>query len=547
MLFRSVSQSRYEALERRFQMVMVDEPSPSEAVSILRGLKERYENHHKVRIKDDAIIAAVDLSHRYITSRFLPDKAIDLIDEAASKLRLEMNSVPESIDELNRRIRQLEIEREAIKREGDKEKMRELTEEITRLSADRDAQNAKWKDEKSIIDSIQKKKQEIEDLKLRAEEAERRGDYGVVAEIRYGKIVAAQSEIEQLNAKKSDSEYALIKEYVEPEDIAEVVAKWTGIPVKRMLESEKEKLLRMEDALHKRIVGQDEAICAVSDAIRRSRAGLQDAKRPIGSFLFLGTTGVGKTELAKALAEFLFNDENMMTRIDMSEYQERHSVSRLVGAPPGYIGYEEGGQLTESVRRKPYSVVLLDEIEKAHPDVFNILLQVLDDGRLTDNKGRTVDFKNTILIMTSNAGSAVIQDNLSKMNDRNRDEILEKTRLEVMEILKSNVRPEFLNRIDEIIMFHPLTMNDVKAILKMQINGVKEILAEKGIDLQFTDYAMDYLCNKGYDPSYGARPVKRVLQRELVNELAKALLSGRLSKEKPVVADCFEDVIVFRN
>lgn len=536
-----------KALERRFQMVMVDEPSPSEAVSILRGLKERYENHHKVRIKDDAIIAAVDLSHRYITSRFLPDKAIDLIDEAASKLRLEMNSVPESIDELNRRIRQLEIEREAIKREGDKEKMRELTEEITRLSAERDAQNAKWKDEKSIIDSIQKKKQEIEDLKLRAEEAERRGDYGVVAEIRYGKIVAAQSEIEQLNAKKSDSEYALIKEYVEPEDIAEVVAKWTGIPVKRMLESEKEKLLRMEDALHKRIVGQDEAICAVSDAIRRSRAGLQDAKRPIGSFLFLGTTGVGKTELAKALAEFLFNDENMMTRIDMSEYQERHSVSRLVGAPPGYIGYEEGGQLTESVRRKPYSVVLLDEIEKAHPDVFNILLQVLDDGRLTDNKGRTVDFKNTILIMTSNAGSAVIQDNLSKMNDRNRDEILEKTRLEVMEILKSNVRPEFLNRIDEIIMFHPLTMNDVKAILKMQINGVKEILAEKGIDLQFTDYAMDYLCNKGYDPSYGARPVKRVLQRELVNELAKALLSGRLSKEKPVIADCFEDVIVFRN
>lgn len=536
-----------KALERRFQMVMVDEPSPSEAVSILRGLKERYENHHKVRIKDDAIIAAVDLSHRYITSRFLPDKAIDLIDEAASKLRLEMNSVPESIDELNRRIRQLEIEREAIKKEGDKEKMRELSEEITRLSADRDAQNAKWKDEKSIIDSIQKKKQEIEDLKLRAEDAERRGDYGVVAEIRYGKIVAAQSEIEQLNAKKSDSEYALIKEYVEPEDIAEVVAKWTGIPVKRMLESEKEKLLRMEDALHKRIVGQDEAICAVSDAIRRSRAGLQDAKRPIGSFLFLGTTGVGKTELAKALAEFLFNDENMMTRIDMSEYQERHSVSRLVGAPPGYIGYEEGGQLTESVRRKPYSVVLLDEIEKAHPDVFNILLQVLDDGRLTDNKGRTVDFKNTILIMTSNAGSAVIQDNLSKMNDRNRDEILEKTRLEVMEILKSNVRPEFLNRIDEIIMFHPLTMNDVKAILKMQINGVKEILAEKGIDLQFTDYAMDYLCNKGYDPSYGARPVKRVLQRELVNELAKALLSGRLSKEKPVIADCFEDVIVFRN
>ncbi len=536
-----------KALERRFQMVMVDEPSPSEAISILRGLKERYENHHKVQIKDDALIAAVDLSHRYITTRFLPDKAIDLIDEAASKLRLEMNSVPESIDELNRKIRQLEIEREAIKREGDKEKLTDLTKQIDELSRERDKENVQWQEEKKILGQIQKMKIEIEDLKFKAEEAERSGDYGKVAELRYGRIVAAEKEIKELMEKKKKSEFSLINEYVEPEDIAEVVAKWTGIPVKKMLESEKEKLLRMEDVLHRRIVGQEEAISAVSDAIRRSRAGLQDAKRPIGSFLFLGTTGVGKTELAKALAEYLFNDENMMTRIDMSEYQERHSVSRLVGAPPGYIGYDEGGQLTESVRRKPYSVVLLDEIEKAHPDVFNILLQVLDDGRLTDNKGRTVDFKNTILIMTSNVGSEVIQDNLSRLNDKNRDEILERTKNDVLEILRANVKPEFLNRIDEIIMFHPLTMANVKEILKLQIDGVKKLMEEKGLVLQFTDYAMDYLCNKGYDPSYGARPVKRLLQKELVNELAKALLEGNLNKEKPIIVDYFEDVLVFRN
>lgn len=536
-----------KALERRFQMVMIDEPSPSEAVSILRGLKERYENHHKVQIKDDSLIAAVDLSHRYITTRFLPDKAIDLIDEAASKLRLEMNSVPESIDELNRKIRQLEIEREAIKREGDKEKLTDLTKQIDELSRKRDKENVQWQEEKKILGQIQKMKIDIEDLKFKAEEAERSGDYGKVAELRYGKIVAAEKEIKELMDKKKKSEFSLINEYVEPEDIAEVVAKWTGIPVKKMLESEKEKLLKMEDVLHKRIVGQDEAISAVSDAIRRSRAGLQDAKRPIGSFLFLGTTGVGKTELAKVLAEYLFNDENMMTRIDMSEYQERHSVSRLVGAPPGYIGYDEGGQLTESVRRKPYSVVLLDEIEKAHSDVFNILLQVLDDGRLTDNKGRTVDFKNTILIMTSNVGSEVIQDNLSRLNDKNREEILERTKNDVLEILRANVKPEFLNRIDEIIMFHPLTMTDLKEILKLQINGVKKLMEEKGLVLQFTDYAMDYLCNKGYDPSYGARPIKRLLQRELVNELAKALLEGNLNKEKPIIVDYFDDVLVFRN
>jgi len=536
-----------KALERRFQMVMVDEPSPSEAVSILRGLKERYENHHKVQIKDDAILAAVDLSHRYITSRYLPDKAIDLIDEAASKIRIEINSVPESIDELNRKIRQLEIEREAIKREGDKEKVAELTVQIDELGSERTKKNTVWREEKSIVDKIQKKKIEIEEFKFRAQEAERSGDYGKVAELRYGKITAAEKEIEQLMKQKGSDEFSMIKESVEPEDIAEVVAKWTGIPVKRMLESEKEKLLRMEDALHNRVIGQDEAIAAVSDAIRRSRAGLQDMKRPIGSFLFLGTTGVGKTELAKALAEFLFNDENLMTRIDMSEYQERHSVSRLVGAPPGYIGYEEGGQLTEAVRRKPYSVILLDEIEKAHSDVFNILLQVLDDGRLTDNKGRTVDFKNTILIMTSNAGSAIIQDNLSRLNDKNREELLEKTRVEVLDALKNSVRPEFLNRIDEIIMFHPLTMDNMRDILKLQIAGIQKLLEEKGLELQFTDYAMKYLCNKGYDPSYGARPIKRVLQKELVNELAKALLKGTLNKEKPIIVDFFEDLLVFRN
>lgn len=536
-----------KALERRFQMVMVDEPSVSEALSILRGLKERYENHHKVQIKDDALIAAVDLSHRYITSRFLPDKAIDLIDEAASKLRLEMNSVPESIDELNRKIRQLEIEREAIKREGDKEKISDLSKQLEELTTERNLKNSLWNEEKQILEQIQKKKIEIEDLKFKAQEAERGGDYGKVAEIRYGKIVAAQKEITELMDKKGRSEFCLLREYVEPEDIAEVVAKWTGIPVKRMLESEKEKLLRMEDALHKRIIGQDPAISAVSDAIRRSRAGLQDSKRPVGSFMFLGTTGVGKTELAKALAEFLFNDENLLTRIDMSEYQERHTVSRLVGAPPGYIGYEEGGQLTEAVRRKPYSVILLDEIEKAHPDVFNLLLQVLDDGRLTDNKGRTVDFRNTILIMTSNAGSDIIQENLSRLNDSNREELLEKTRVEVIEVLKRGVRPEFLNRIDDIIMFHPLTMENLKDILMLQIEGVKEKLEEMGVKLEFTNYALNYLCDKGYDPAYGARPVKRVLQKELVNELAKSLLKGNLNKERPIIVDFFEDVLVFRN
>lgn len=536
-----------KALERRFQMVNVDEPTPAEAISILRGLKERYENHHKVQIKDDALIAAVDLSNRYISNRHLPDKAIDLIDEAASKLRLEMNSVPESIDELNHKIRQLEIEREAIKREGDKEKLGELARQIEELSAERNRDNEQWAKEKKILEQIQKQKIEIEQLKFKAEEAERTGDYGKVAELRYGKIVSAEKQIKELMEQKSRSEFTLINEYVEPEDVAEVVAKWTGIPVKRMLESEREKLLRMEDELHKRIVGQDEAIKAVSDAIRRSRAGLQDAKRPIGSFLFLGTTGVGKTELAKALAEFLFNDENMLTRIDMSEYQERHSVSRLVGAPPGYIGYEEGGQLTEAVRRKPYSVILLDEIEKAHPDVFNILLQVLDDGRLTDNKGRTADFKNTILIMTSNAASDIIQENLSKMNNSNRDEILEKTRREVIDVLRASVRPEFLNRIDETIVFHPLTMSDVKDILKLQLNAVQKLMEEKGMTLIITEYATEYLCSKGFDPSYGARPVKRLLQRELVNELAKSLLEGKLNKDKPIIVDCFDDELVFRN
>jgi len=536
-----------KALERRFQMVMVDEPTPSEAISILRGLKEKYENHHKVQIKDDALIAAVDLSHRYITSRFLPDKAIDLVDEAASRLRLEINSVPESIDELNRKIRQLEIEKEAIKREGNKQKSDELSRSLGVLVAERDNKSSIWKKEKAIIERIQKKKIELEELKFKAMEAERGGDYGKVAEIRYGKMVSVQNEIEQLNQSKGDSQFTMINEYVEAEAIAEVVAKWTGIPVKRMLESEKEKLLRMEEELHNRIVGQDEAIQAVSDAIRRSRAGLQDAKRPIGSFLFLGTTGVGKTELAKALAEFLFNDENMITRIDMSEYQERHSVSRLVGAPPGYIGYDEGGQLTEAVRRKPYSVILLDEIEKAHPDVFNILLQVLDDGRMTDNKGRTADFKNAILIMTSNTGSAIIQENLSRLTDKNREETLEKTRGEVLEILKASVRPEFLNRIDEIIMFHPLTTDNIRDILKMQMEGVKEKVADMGIELQFTEYAIKYLTQKGYDPAYGARPVKRILQRELVNELAKALLKGSINKDKPVIVDNFEDNLVFRN
>jgi ATP-dependent Clp protease ATP-binding subunit ClpB len=538
-----------KALERRFQTVMVDEPSQADTISILRGLKERYENHHKVRIKDDAIIAAVELSTRYITSRFLPDKAIDLIDEAAARLRLEMNSVPQAIDELDRKVRQLEIEREAIKREGDAKKVEDLSKVISDINEQRNAQRARWQEEKDLIDAIQKNKQLIEELKFKAEEAERRGDYGAVAEIRYGKIVEAEKEIERLNKLKAESNFELVDEEVDSEDIAEVVAKWTGIPVSKMLQSEREKLVHMETDLHRRVVGQDEAIAAVSDALRRSRAGLQDAKRPVGSFLFLGTTGVGKTELAKALAEFLFNDENLLTRIDMSEYQERHSVSRLVGAPPGYVGYDEGGQLTEAVRHKPYSVVLLDEIEKAHADVFNILLQVLDDGRLTDNKGRTADFRNTIIIMTSNAGSHLIQENMEKLNDANREQLLERTKTEALEMLKQTMRPEFLNRIDDIIMFSPLTRDDVRAIVRLQLDGIQKMLETgNGIQLEVSDYALDYLVVKSYDPTYGARPVKRVLQRELLNELAKQILAAKINKEQPVKVDYFgNDTLIFGN
>ena len=536
-----------KALERRFQMVMVDEPSPAESISILRGLKEKYEGHHKVKILDDAIIAAVDLSNRYITNRFLPDKAIDLIDEAASKLRLEMNSVPESIDELNRRIKQLEIEKEAIKREGKSPKLTELTDELNDLMAKQKELDKRWKEEKEVLTNMQSKRQQIEDLKNTAAAAERAGDYGKVAEIRYGKIAQLQKEIDELAAKRnSNPEGQLINEEVSPDDIAEVVSKWTGIPVKRMLQSERDKLLHLEENLHKRVVGQEEAIKAVSDAVRRSRAGLQNEKRPIGSFLFLGTTGVGKTELAKALAEFLFNDENMMTRIDMSEYQESFAVTRLIGAPPGYVGYDEGGQLTEAVRRKPYSVVLFDEIEKAHPDVFNILLQVLDDGRLTDGKGRTVNFKNTILIMTSNVGSEIIQEEINKSaaSDGLSRERLEKCKSMVMNLLKQRVRPEFLNRIDEVIMFQPLTKADVKGILNLQINTIKEMLEEKGVSLDFTERALDYLAGKGYDIAYGARPIKRLLQKELVNELAKEMIKGDISKEREVVIDAREGRLV---
>lgn len=536
-----------KALERRFQMVMVDEPSPAESISILRGLKEKYEGHHKVKILDDAIIAAVDLSNRYITNRFLPDKAIDLIDEAASKLRLEMNSVPESIDELNRRIKQLEIEKEAIKREGKSPKLTELTDELNDLMAKQKELDKRWKEEKEVLTNMQSKRQQIEDLKNTAAAAERAGDYGKVAEIRYGKIAQLQKEIDELAAKRnSNPEGQLINEEVSPDDIAEVVSKWTGIPVKRMLQSEREKLLHLEENLHKRVIGQEEAIKAVSDAVRRSRAGLQNEKRPIGSFLFLGTTGVGKTELAKALAEFLFNDENMMTRIDMSEYQESFAVTRLIGAPPGYVGYDEGGQLTEAVRRKPYSVVLFDEIEKAHPDVFNILLQVLDDGRLTDGKGRTVNFKNTILIMTSNVGSEIIQEEINKSaaSDGLSRERLEKCKSMVMNLLKQRVRPEFLNRIDEVIMFQPLTKADVKGILNLQINTIKEMLEEKGVSLDFTERALDYLAGKGYDIAYGARPIKRLLQKELVNELAKEMIEGDISKESKVVIDAREGRLV---
>ena len=551
-----------KALERRFQMVLVDEPSPAESIAILRGLKEKYENHHRVRIEDDALIAAVNLSHRYITNRFLPDKAIDLVDEAASKLRLEMNSVPEPIAELNSEIRQLEIEKEAVKREGTSLK----TEKIEKDLSDRLARKAelmeRWNSEKEILSGLQEARQKMEDYKIEAQAAERAGDYGKVAELRYGKMSEAQKTIDSLTARQASIEDPIVTEAVTPQDIAEVVAKWTGIPVNKMLESEKEKLLRIESELHKRVVGQDQAIQAVSDAVRRSRAGLSNEKRPIGSFLFMGTTGVGKTELAKALAEFLFNDENMITRIDMSEYQERHTVSRLVGAPPGYVGYDEGGQLTEAVRRKPYSVILLDEIEKAHPDVFNVLLQVLDDGRLTDNKGRTVDFKNTILIMTSNVGSDIISSYMERLPSvgqpgadpseemkaiARRRELLDECKSKVMEVLKATVRPEFLNRIDEIIMFDPLSQNDIRDILHIQMHQLQDHLSEEGVTIRFTQGFEDYMVTNGYDPAYGARPVKRLMQRELVNLLAKEILSGRVRKDSAVEADVVGGSIVLRN
>ena len=538
-----------KALERRLQMVMVEEPSPAASISILRGLKERYENHHKVRIEDDALIAAVELSHRYITNRFLPDKAIDLVDEAASKLRLEMNSVPEPIAELDSRIRQLEIEREAIKREGVSLKMDKIKDELKSLNEERDGLRKKWDEEKEILSGLQQARQQIEDFKIEAHNAERSGDYGKVAEIRYGKIAQAQKKIDELQARQAAISEPIITEAVTPEDIAEVVAKWTGIPVKRMLESEKEKLLRMEDALHKRVVGQNQAIEAVADAVRRSRAGLQNEKRPIGSFLFMGTTGVGKTELAKALAEFLFNDENMMTRIDMSEYQERHSVSRLVGAPPGYVGYDEGGQLTEAVRRKPYSVILLDEIEKAHPDVFNILLQVLDDGRLTDNKGRTVDFKNTILIMTSNVGADIIQGFMENLpaEGAERESRLRDCRAQVLEVLKRTVRPEFLNRIDEVIMFEPLSRTDIRDILRMQMADLQSKLSENGVTISFTKEFEDYMSTKGYEPAYGARPIKRLMQKELVNILAKSILDGSVRRDSTITVDIHDGQITLGN
>ena len=528
-----------KALERRFQIVMVNEPNKLDAVSILRGLKERYEPHHKVRIKDEAIIAAVDLSQRYITDRFLPDKAIDLIDEAASKMRLEMNSVPEELDEVERRIRQLEIEREAIKREKDEAQLKVIGEELANLQDDRNKIRSKWDGEKEVVQQIQSLKQSIEEYRYEADQAERNGDFGKVAEIRYGRIKEAEQNLENLNLKLKEmqSESALIKEEVTAEDIADVVSRWTGIPVSRMLQSEREKLLDLEEELHLRVVGQDEAIAAVSDAIRRSRAGLQDPKRPVGSFIFLGTTGVGKTELARALAEFLFNDENAMVRIDMSEYQERHTVSRLIGAPPGYVGYEESGQLTEAVRRKPYSVVLLDEIEKAHPDVFNILLQVLEDGRLTDNKGRTADFKNTIIIMTSNIGSGLIQEQLQGMNDGNRVEVLDRTREDVFQLLKRTIRPEFINRVDEIIMFSPLTREEISGIVELQIRRVQDMLRENGISLEVTPGAIEWIAGEGFDPQFGARPLKRVIQRSLLNLLSKEILAGRISKDELVKVD----------
>ena len=551
-----------KALERRFQMVLVDEPSPAVSIAIMRGLKEKYENHHRVKIEDDALIAAVNLSHRYITNRFLPDKAIDLVDEAASKLRLEMNSVPEPIAELNSDIRQLEIEKEAIKREGTSLKSEKIQKELSDKMAEREALMKRWNDEKGILSGLQEARQEIEDYKIQSQAAERAGDYGKVAELRYGKIAEAQKKIDELTRRQAEIKDPIVTEAVTPQDIAEVVAKWTGIPVQKMLESEKEKLLRIESELHKRVVGQDQAIQAVADAVRRSRAGLSNEKRPIGSFLFMGTTGVGKTELAKALAEFLFNDENMITRIDMSEYQERHTVSRLVGAPPGYVGYDEGGQLTEAVRRKPYSVILLDEIEKAHPDVFNVLLQVLDDGRLTDNKGRTVDFKNTILIMTSNVGSDIIQGYMDRLPAvgkpgvdpaeemraiATRRELLDECKEKVMDVLKTTVRPEFLNRIDEIIMFDPLTQNDIRDILHIQMKQLQNRLSEEGVTIEFTKAFEDHMVTGGYDPAYGARPIKRLMQRELVNQLAKAILAGTVHKDSVIEVDVAGGQIVLND
>ena len=551
-----------KALERRFQMVLVDEPSPAESIAIMRGLKEKYENHHRVKIEDDALIAAVNLSHRYITNRFLPDKAIDLVDEAASKLRLEMNSVPEPIAELNSDIRQLEIEKEAIKREGTSLKSEKIEKELSDKMAERESLMKRWNDERGILSGLQEARQKIEDYKIESQAAERAGDYGKVAELRYGKIAEAQKKIDELTQKQAEIKDPIVTEAVTPQDIAEVVAKWTGIPVQKMLESEKEKLLRIESELHKRVVGQDQAIQAVADAVRRSRAGLSNEKKPIGSFLFMGTTGVGKTELAKALAEFLFNDENMITRIDMSEYQERHTVSRLVGAPPGYVGYDEGGQLTEAVRRKPYSVILLDEIEKAHPDVFNVLLQVLDDGRLTDNKGRTVDFKNTILIMTSNVGSDIIQGYMDRLPAvgrpgadpaqemraiATRRELLDECKEKVMDVLKTTVRPEFLNRIDEIIMFDPLTQNDIREILHIQMKQLQNRLSEEGVTIEFTKAFEDHMVTGGYDPAYGARPIKRLMQRELVNQLAKAILAGTVHKDSVIEVDVVGGQIVLND
>ncbi|WP_028788497.1 ATP-dependent chaperone ClpB [Terrimonas ferruginea] len=538
-----------KALERRFQKVMIDEPSVEDAISILRGLKDRYETHHHVRIKDEAIIAAVELSSRYITDRFLPDKAIDLIDESAAKLRLEMNSMPEELDRLERQIRQLEIEREAIKRENDESKLKQLNTEIANLAVERDTFRAKWKQEKEIVEKLQNGKASIEQLKLEAEKAEREGDYGKVAEIRYGKIKEQEKLIDEYTGQLNQiSEHSrIMKEEVDADDIAESVAKATGIPVTKMLQSDREKLLNLEEHLHERVVGQDEAITAVADAIRRSRAGLQDPKKPIGSFIFLGTTGVGKTELAKALAEYLFDDESMMTRIDMSEYQEKHTVSRLVGAPPGYVGYDEGGQLTESVRRKPYSVVLLDEIEKAHPDVWNVLLQVLDDGRLTDNKGRVVNFKNTIIIMTSNIGSHLIMDAYENVSENNLEEVTDKAKTDVMNLLRQTIRPEFLNRVDEIIMFQPLLKKQIMGIVKIQLESLKKLVAESGIRLEFSDYALEFLADQGFDPQFGARPLKRLIQKEIVNQLSKRILAGDIDKSQPVLVDVFDNTVVFRN